>query len=178
MSRYQAAPVENRTAPPRHRGRGWRAIGLRTIAATGFWWAMSEGRGDSWAIGAVTIGLAVAVSLQLAPPRPRLRGRWRAAIGFLVFFLEQSLRAGLQVAWLAFAPRAQLAPGMLELRLVLPPGPARYLLLATLSLLPGTLSVTLDGERLVVHTLQDAAGVEHAVRALEARIAPLFGLAR
>ncbi|MGR8918767.1 MAG: Na+/H+ antiporter subunit E [Gammaproteobacteria bacterium] len=153
----------------------WRAIGVRTAIVALGWWVLSEGQTDSWPVGAVTIVIAVAASLWLAPPRPAVRGRLRASVAFGGFFLVQSLRAGLQVAALALAPRGRLAPGSVDVTLDLEPGAPRYALVAALSLLPGTLSVNLDGAQLVVHALTGVDRVEADVRALEARIAPLFG---
>lgn len=154
-----------------------RAIGARSAAAALLWWVLSEGRTDSWLIGAVAVSIAVAGSLWLTPPLARTSGRMRAIGIFALFFLGQSLRAGLQVAWLALAPGARIAPGSVDITLALPPGPPRYLLVGTLSLLPGTLSVRLDGSRLLVHALTDIDQAETEVRALESRIAPLFGAA-
>jgi multicomponent Na+:H+ antiporter subunit E len=58
----------------------------------------------------------------------------------------------------------------------LPPGSARTLFIAVISLLPGTLSAELEGRRLRVHTLiQDPAVLEN-LRELEIRVAALFGL--
>ncbi len=155
-----------------------RSVAVRTVAAAFAWWTLSEGRDDAWAFGTVAVLLAVAASLWLLPLRARPRVRLAAGIAFAGYFLVQSLRAGLQVAWLALAPHARLAPGSIELTLALPPGPARYLLAGTLSLLPGTLSVRLDEARLVVHALTGLAQVEAEVRALETRIAALFGAPR
>jgi len=161
---------------------GWslqygRAVGIRAAAAACVWWTLSEGRTDSWAVGTVAVALAVAASLWLLPLRAQPRIRLSAGIALAAYFLVQSLRAGLQVAWLALAPRARIAPGSVEVTLALPPGPARYLLAGTLSLLPGTLSVKLDDARLVVHALSGLEQVEADVRALETRIAALFGAA-
>ena len=155
----------------------WRAVGTRIAAAAFVWWVLSEGRADSWPVGAVTVAAAVAVSLWLAPPQAAARGRTLATFLFAGFFLAQSLRAGLQVAWLAFNPRARITPRRLDMALTLPPGPPRYMLAGTLSLLPGTLSVKLDGAQLVVHALTSRAQAQSEIRALEARIAPLFGAA-
>jgi multicomponent Na+:H+ antiporter subunit E len=171
--------------PDRYRGHAavglffehWRAVGTRIAAAAFAWWMLSEGRADSWMVGAVAVATAVAVSLRLAPPGAKTRGRLRAALVFAAFFLLQSLRAGLQVAWLAISPRARLAPRGIDITLALPPGPSRFMLAGTLSLLPGTLSVKLDGSRLIVHSLTGLSQTRDEVRALEARIAPLFGVA-
>ncbi|MEQ8661775.1 MAG: Na+/H+ antiporter subunit E, partial [Gammaproteobacteria bacterium] len=73
-------------------------------------------------------------------------------------------------------PHLRLAPRAVTLELALPAGPARYILVSALSLLPGTLSVSLDGARLVVHALTAVACVEDDVRNLETRIARMFGV--
>jgi multicomponent Na+:H+ antiporter subunit E len=155
----------------------WRAVGTRAAAVGFAWWVLSEGRGDSWGVGVVAVAIAVAASLRLAPPQSTARGRTGAALAFVGFFLAQSLRAGVQVARLALSPRARITPQRIDIALELPPGPPRYLLAGTLSLLPGTLSVELDGSQLVVHALTNPGQARSEVRTLEARIAPLFGVA-
>lgn len=101
------------------RALGWRAPLLALI-----WWALAEGRSDSWAVGLVTLVLALGASLVLWPPGPG-RVSLVGLARFAGFFLLQSLRGGLQVAALAFAPRPNLSPALVELPMTLPPGPAR-----------------------------------------------------
>lgn len=96
----------------------------------------------------------------------------------MAFFLHRSLVGGAQVAWLALRPRMGLRPGLREIELLLPEGIGRVLLAQTLNLLPGTLSVELDANRLCLHVLDEAAPVEEEVREAEARIAHLLGLKR
>lgn len=57
----------------------------------------------------------------------------------------------------AFRPRLNLAPALLELPITLPEGIARVLLVNTLNLLPGTLSVGLEGNRLRLPVLDALA---------------------
>jgi multicomponent Na+:H+ antiporter subunit E len=71
-----------------------------------------------------------------------------------VFFLIESLRAGVDVARRAIAPgRLNLRPAIVEFRTQLPPGAPRLLLLHAISILPGTLTVEWDGAVLRVHVL-------------------------
>lgn len=78
---------------------------------------------------------------------------------------------------MALRPRLRLDPALFEIPLRLPPGPAAVLLTGTLSLLPGTLSVHLEGTTLCLHALDARLPIKQEVRAAEARIARLLQLA-
>lgn len=164
----------NREARGSHRVRAvlsatlWRSLWFATL-----WWVLAGGA--AWGFGAPVIAAAAGTSLVLQPAR-RLRLRPWALLRFAGYFLTQSPRAGLDVARRAFAPQPRLAPALLDFRLRLPAGPARTLLLNTMSLLPGTLSAGIAGNRLRLHVLDTQLPVEQELRAVEGRIADLFGL--
>lgn len=151
-----------------------RSIFLRALAFVALWWILAEGRVDGWLLGSVAVVAATRTSITLAPPG-ELRIRLVGLIGFLRFFLWNSLRGGTQVAGMALRGRTALRPGIIELRLTLPPGGARILLVNVLGLMPGTLSVDLDDASLRLHVLDDSQPVVAEARALEATIAALFG---
>lgn len=146
---------------------------FRAILFALAWWALAEGRADSWGLGAVSVALALAASLRLAPP-----GTGRLSpmglLSFAGFFLVQSARGGLQVAARAFRPRMDLAPALLELPVTLPAGTPRVLLVNTLNLLPGTVSVRLAADRLRLHVLDARLPIAEEVRETEARIARMW----
>lgn len=143
-----------------------------TLAAVLLWSVLTEARG--WD----PMGLLVMASAALAAawwtPQDLRRPNWRAVPGFVLYFLDRSLRGGVDVAWRALQPRMPLQPQWLERSMHLPPGGPRGLLVSVISLLPGTISAELVGERLVVHTL--TAGLEGEVDELERHIARLYGL--
>lgn len=139
------------------------------------WWALTDGRADSWGVGAVSILAASILSLRLLPPLPTYVSRI-GLLRFVVFFFDQSLRGGIQVAWFALRPRMGLRPGIHEIRLRLPEGVSRVLLANTLNLLPGTLSVGLEGNRLWLHVLDRQTPTEAEVRRAEIRVAHMLGL--
>jgi multicomponent Na+:H+ antiporter subunit E len=165
--------------PARHasaRGDWMRNGGLllvRVLVLAALWWTLTGGA--AWGFGAPVIAAAVGVSLALQPAR-RVRLRPWGLLRFVGYFLMQSPRAGLDVARRAFAPGLPLAPALLDFRLRLPAGPARTLLVNTMSLLPGTLSAGIEGNRLRLHALDTRLPVEQELRAVEARIAAIFGL--
>ena len=152
-----------------------RAVLWRGALFALLWWALTEGRPGSWGVGGVSVALATASSLYLLPPVKTYVSRI-GLLRFLVFFAVESLRGGAQVAGLALRPRMELRPGFHEIDLRLPEGIGRVLLANTLRLLPGTLSVELQGNRLCLHVLDETAPTEAEVRAAETRLADLLGL--
>ena len=154
-----------------------RAVLWRGALFAVLWWVLAEGRADSWGVGGVSVILALAASLVLLPPA---KGRFSplGLAAFVGFFLVQSVKGGIQVAAMALRPRLDLAPAMVDLPIALPPGPARVMLVNTLSLLPGTLSVRIEGDRLRLHVLDRRLPIMEELRAAEAAIARIRGPAR
>ena len=153
-----------------------RTVFLRALAFAALWWILVEGRSDGWLLGSVAVVAATWVSIALLPPGT-LALRLGGLLGFLRFFLWNSLRGGLQVAAMALRGRAALRPAIIELRVNLPAGGARVLLVNALGLMPGTVSVDLEGTVLRLHVLDDAQPVVAETRALEAAIASMVGAA-
>lgn len=150
-----------------------RALLLRGTALALAWWVLAEGRADSWGVGVVSVAAALAASFHLAPPASQ-RLSPAGLLGFAGFFLVQSAKGGLQVAGRVFRPRMDLAPALVELPVTLPEGLARVLLVNTLNLLPGTLSVRMAGNTLCLHVLDARLPIAEEVRAVEARIARML----
>jgi multicomponent Na+:H+ antiporter subunit E len=102
--------------------------------------------------------------------------RWAALPGFFLFFLRSSMAGGLDVARRVLDPRLPVSPGFVVYRTKLPHGPGRVLFVNVISLLPGTVSAGLEGERLTVHALDAESAVDTALRDLEERVGQLFGI--
>jgi multicomponent Na+:H+ antiporter subunit E len=125
----------------------------RAAGFLGFWLILSEFSAVDLLVGVLAALLAAAVSLRLLPPGP-----WTVRpvllAGLAGRFLQQSIRAGIDVAWRALDPRLPLRPGFVNYRPQLPPGRARNAFLTMMSLLPGTLPCGPDEEGgLAVHCL-------------------------
>lgn len=140
------------------------------------WWVLTEGDPAGWWFGTPVVALATLASLALLPPAAS-RWRWRGALRFIAFFLWQSWRGGVDVAWRALDPRLPLDPQVLQYPLRLPAGLVRVLLVNTVSLLPGTLSADLRGDSLRVHALAGGPQVWQSLQRVEVAVAGLFGLA-
>jgi len=145
---------------------------LRGALLATLWWMLAGPA--AWGFGVVVILLALGSSLVLQPER-RLRLRPLALLRFAGFFVHRSLRAGTDVALRALSPQMALAPALIDCRLRLRLESSRVFLANTLSLLPGSLSVDLRGDLLRIHVLDVGSNIEHELRAVETRIAALFG---
>ncbi len=137
------------------------------------WWVLT-GSTDGWIFGGGAVLVVASLSLRLTPPAvftPRLRH----IPGFLAFFLLQSLRAGTDVALRTITPRLPLQPAILNVPLTLPAGAPTWLLMMVVSLLPGTLSTSLNDGTLELHCLDNGMDVIDAVGEVQRHIALLFG---
>lgn len=138
------------------------------------WGLIAKGSAASWLVGLPCIMLA-SVAFDRLRDQPKSRLRPWVLPGFAAWFLWNSLRGGLDVAWRALQPRMPLQPGFLRYKLALPPGPGRVFLVNCVSLLPGTLSADIDGDELVLHALDVGANVIAETREAERRVEILYG---
>lgn len=140
------------------------------------WWTLTEGAADGLWAGMVAVPAALLVSVRVWRPGPSAVPL-SALASFAGFFLWQSLRGGLAVARLALRPHMRLRPGLRQLSLCLPPQRGRVLLANTISLLPGTLSVGLEGDTLQVHVLDERLVTDTELQRTQERVARLVGAA-
>lgn len=148
----------------------------RLLLFAGLWWVLAEGRNDAWLPGGAVVLAAAWASVRLGRPAS-VSISLTGLAGFLRFFLWSSIRGGIQVADMALRGPTALRPALIELSVNLPPGGERVLLVNTLSLMPGSVGVDLQGATLQLHVLDAGLPVVTDVQALEAAIGRLFGRA-
>ena len=101
---------------------------------------------------------------------------WQGLLKFTPFFLWRSLQGGADVAWRAFHPGMPIVPPVIDYPLRLPPRLPQVLLANIVSLLPGTLSATLDGQTLKVQVLDSRGDFMTELKALDQRVARMLPL--
>jgi multicomponent Na+:H+ antiporter subunit E len=127
----------------------------------------------SWLVGIPFLILATWISLKLVPcgkNRLTLVG----ILPFSWFFLRKSVYGGIDVALRTLRPVVDVNPGVVEYEALLVRGRALVFVSGIISLLPGTLSVSLEGNYLRVHVLDLSAPIETELRELEGLVAGLF----
>lgn len=148
---------------------------LRWLVLSLVWWALTDADASGLVFG-VAVSLLVAwISLVLFPPS-RYLIRLQALPGFALFFLNRSLLAAIDVSRRLLSPSLPVTSGYLRAELSLPEGVPRWVLANTLSLLPGTLSVTLKGNEIELHCLDLTQPVRKDLEYTQTRVAALFGL--
>lgn len=160
-----------RTEPPDERGARLVWIGQALPVLFVLWLVLDGTR--SWPLGLFVAAAAALTVGWLADGPPLVLSPLRL-LAFAGFFVIESLRGGLDVAWRTLHPKLPIDPRFFDFDVALPRGPATTLLISTISLLPGTLSAELkrDEHVLVVHSL--AGDGRESVERLQRRIAPLF----
>jgi multicomponent Na+:H+ antiporter subunit E len=151
---------------------------LRGALFAALWWVLTEGATGGWLLASLAVISATATGVALRLPGPA--GAWSVsgALRFVPFFLRQSLAGGLDVSRRALHPGLPIDPDFTEYGVSLPDDGSRVMLAAVISLLPGTLSVRLSGDRLLVHVLDRSLPAHETLRELERRIGELRRLPR
>ena len=150
-----------------------RTVLWRIVLFIAAWWILTQGKADSWGIGLVSIVSALIVSLILLPPG-LFRFSFAGLFIFLLYFLSRSLKGGIQVALMAVQLDLDLHPNIQKIPLRLPEGLGRVILVNTLNLQPGTLSVDLTASSLYLHVLDERQPIEAQVRDIEKLIAHML----
>jgi multicomponent Na+:H+ antiporter subunit E len=123
------------------------------------------------AVGALSAIGAAYVSLRLLPPDAG-RVRFSVLLMLLPRFLWQSLKAGIDVAGRAFAPRIPLATGFVDYRTGFPRGMARNHFATITSLMPGSLPSGDGPDTIEYHCLDIGQPAAEQLAEEERRLAP------
>lgn len=148
---------------------------MRLFLLAGLWLVLTNGSPGAWGFGLAVVVLVWLMSRRLFPPGEYHLQPLQLPL-FLGWFLGRSLVAGWDVSRRLLAPTLVIAPGERTVPLTLPQGSPQWLLANLLSLMPGTLSVEIQGQALLLHCLDTRQDVHADVAAAERRVARLFGL--
>ncbi len=147
---------------------------MRILLFAGLWLVLTEADPGAMPVGALAALAAAWTSKHLLPPQPG-RLRLMALLRFTWHFLKLSVYSGIDVAYRALHPRLPLDPALVGVRVTLPPGMARTTLASELSLLPGTLAVSQDGDEVVLHCLDQTQPIEQQVSTEGTLITSILG---
>jgi multicomponent Na+:H+ antiporter subunit E len=147
-----------------------------------FWLALSA-RFDPLFLGMGVASAAVVTLLMrdlvadvvgVGPARGRLPYRvWRAAV-YVVWLIGRLFVASVQVAYLVLHPRVPVEPAVLRFATTLTHPVARTMLANSITLVPGTMTLQLEGSTYVVHALAPSSADDLVSGRMQSMIGALF----
>ncbi|HVR34897.1 MAG TPA: Na+/H+ antiporter subunit E [Methylomirabilota bacterium] len=171
----EAADSQLKTAPF-----AWRRFLVQGVVLMGLWLLLS-GQYDAFhiALGVLSVGLVIGINRHLPPvvcrddpPEARLR-LWRLALYLPWLFLEMVL-SSLHVARVVLSPRPPLSPRMVRFKSRQPGDFARVILGNSITLTPGTLTITIEGDEYLVHALTPTTASGLLSGTMQTKVARLF----
>lgn len=145
-----------------------------TAAALGaLWWLLADGAAGSWLVG---VPVVAAATWSVRRLRPAGAGPLSLAgiLRFVPFFLVESVRGGVDVALRTLAPHMRISPGFIDYRVGLARLDARTFFSNCVCLLPGTLAVERQEDRLRLHLLDASRDVTGELHRLEEAVARIY----
>jgi multicomponent Na+:H+ antiporter subunit E len=150
-------------------------VTARIVTLGMLWFVLSEGEFRYWGLILIAVLGGAFASLILVPSS----GLGWSIVGwgrFIPFFIGQSVMGGVDVALRAVAPTPRLDAGYVEFEFRLSHEPARVFVANVMSLMPGTLSVLIEGDRLRMHVLDTTMPAVERAREVEGHAARMFRL--
>ena len=149
------------------------SVSLRLSLFLIIWIVLTNGDVSSLWIGLPATVLAVVTSIKLIPP---LKWNFNAFLKFIPFFFKHSLIGGFDVMWRVFHPTLPINPDIVRYRLRIAEGFAQDIMVDAISLLPGTLSVEVEDNVLIIHALNVENDIQREVSLIESHLSEIFYL--
>lgn len=143
------------------------------------WACLAGWQPASFGFGVVAAIMALLVRKMTSDPYPsdqRHRLNPVVWLRFVVFFVTQSVKGGIDTSRLALGPAPAINDGFIDYHSSLPSGSPRAMLTQVISLMPGTLSVELRGAAILVHVLDIESDTLAELQRCEKQVARLFHL--
>ncbi len=146
------------------------------------WCLLTRGDLASWTFGIFLVPLATWSAINLFQEKEREKHQHQLQLHlfpflrFIPYFLTQSLKGGWECATYAIFPQRKVNPGFLQYTTYLPAGRPQLFFVNTISLLPGTVCVGWENEKLTIHAIDKNADHIKSLEDCERHIAILFGL--
>lgn len=162
----------------RHRGLILQAVLLSAV------WLVLSGRFEAiylfWGALSVTFVLWMSHRLRGVPlPDKEPWGASHIIIPRLVLYLAwilwQVVKSGVYVAYVIIHPRMPIEPMIVRFTSRQPNGMARVILGNSITLTPGTMTLSIDGDRFTVHALNRDIERDLLSGEMEAKVARLYG---
>ena len=151
----------------------WLSLFFTPLLFATVWWVITHGSTASWLVGLPALLAATWASRYLGRASD-ISVSPLGLVRFVVLFLWESLRGGVDVALRTLAPRMRIQTDFIRYRTGLGRLSARTFFANCVSLLPGTLAADLQDDWLEVHVLNVNSDHETELARLERAVARMF----
>jgi multicomponent Na+:H+ antiporter subunit E len=140
----------------------WKGFLAQFVVLFGFWMVLSDQRRPLFIVFGAASALLVAmltnavVSTVLVEPAGSVLDRLKRFWWFLVlsaWVIWEIIAASIQVAYFAIHPGLPFRPGFVRFRTTMKRPLSRVVLATAITMVPGTMTVRLDGDHYLVHAL-------------------------
>jgi multicomponent Na+:H+ antiporter subunit E len=151
----------------------YRVVGKRTVILFLAWLLFSE----AYNLIHMSLGLAASLGVALlntAHSRPQIVIRWLRLAGFLPWLFGRIFMSGLHLAYLILHPKMPIAPRMIRYQTMLGNDTAVVLLGNSITLTPGTVTVEVNSNHLLVHAMDEESARDLVTLLLEQKVSGIF----
>jgi multicomponent Na+:H+ antiporter subunit E len=159
---------------PWWRGFGWHGLALFAV------WLVLSGHYDLFhlSLGLLSVGMVLWINRRILPGRtpgsPARRLRAGRLTLYLAWLLWQMVLAGLHVARVVLTPRMPIHPRLIRFTSRQPNEVAQVILGNSITLTPGTLTLEIEGDTFLVHSLTETTAGGLVSGDMQRRVARLY----
>lgn len=148
---------------------------LKTILALVLLWAALSGKFDLLHFG-VGVVAAICIAASMYSSRPTQDIAISRFLSFLPWLLWQILVSNLRIAWLVLRVRQRIEPTFVRVAPGVSGASALTLLGCSITLTPGTLTVDIDENEMVIHALDVASAEDIRAGTMSDRVRKVFAV--
>lgn len=170
------------TMSGRKRALGWRQFSVQAVLLMGFWIILS-GRMDAFhlILGAISVVMVIALNYRFKREKfaEGDHAEWEDlrieyVIPFLSWLMWEIVLGSFHVAYVVLHPRMPVSPSLVKFRVGIPSLNARVLLGNVITLTPGTITLELEGEEFLVHSITREASTGILNGVMAKKVSQLF----
>lgn len=147
-------------------------------------WLIFSGRLDAThlILGVVAVALVVVINYRLFKvkpypelDKPSVSMRSFRLPAYLLWLLKEIIIANIQVAYIILHPKMPIQPKLMRFTSKLPTSTAKVILGNSITLTPGTLTIDIQGDNFLVHSLTQTSSSSLEQGEMQRRIFELYG---
>jgi multicomponent Na+:H+ antiporter subunit E len=174
MSSSESEAVHSQPEPkPDYPYRYWIALGVVLLGIWLLWSGHSEPLMIGFGVLSCALVVWISVRMRIVDEEGEPLQLGLKPCLYLVWLLKEIIQANIDVAWRVLSPRLPIRPQMIRIKSSQETDLGRVIFANSITLTPGTVSVDMVDDDIVVHALTDEAAAEDAAGEMNRRVTEL-----